>query len=492
MACPKWILAAVILLLIQPAALSIAESEPEKSRPAQAPSAIEEIIPLTMGNLRGHQMLYNEGWYVITSSSKAFEYAREHSLASSRTALQRLAADAARHSSEYQKTIGKDARDSVGTGAMLVTDGTKLSGKLVSAAHDIAKTELVYADRSFQRAMDAIVRGNMTIAKRTEAERQELAGLPGNYFKTVKEDFSNLHDLAAQARQRFSGRIEPAWEASFQKASREFRSEYERSGNEHNSLMALGPILYGYLKSFYYGLAAPASKTIVKTTAAGTSDALFLPVTAASVVTGRTVQAVGLTVYYTGKTGIKIISPTIEGGLLSGLSLLSLSTVPVTYAAGGTLGAVNQVAFSTAGPVAATAEGIGSATVHSAGYVGFLAYDAVKGTTKVAINQAASGVVLGYNALTAVPTHAVMGAVDAAIFLAWDGPRLVIASAQGRLKTGDKTADQTYSLGDLPAGTVVDLRELEKSDGVKVEVLSTDSSVIRNVLEKIPDDVRAE
>jgi hypothetical protein len=107
------------------------------------------------------------------------------------------------------------------------------------------------------------VQGNLSLAKRTEDERQELADLPGNYFKTLNSDFSNIFELADEARQKFAGKIEPQWESAFQKASREFQAEYEKSGKEQNSLMALGPILYGYLKSFY-GIAAPTSKTIVK------------------------------------------------------------------------------------------------------------------------------------------------------------------------------------------------------------------------------------
>jgi len=94
------------------------------------------------------------------------------------------------------------------------------------------------------------------------------------------------------------------------------------------------------------------------------------------------------------------------------------------------------------------------------------------------INQASSGVVLGYNALTAIPTHLVMGVEDMAVFLAWDGPRLVIAKAGGKLKTGGK--DQP-TLGDLPVGTVVDLEKLEQSQGIKTEVISTDPPVIRDV-----------
>jgi len=436
-------------------------------------------------------MLYNEGWFVVTSSKKAFEFAKERSIISSKTALQQVLDDASKHSGEYKEAIKTDARDAKKTVKDVVVSGTKQTGRILESTHTLAKAELAYADENFKKAMDAFVKGNLSIAKRTEEERNELASLPGNYFKTLKNDFSNLHELAGATKKRFGNRIDAHWEEAFKKASREFQSEYEKSGDEKNSLMALGPILHGYLKSIYHGLVAPASKTIVKTGVNGVSYVVFLPIATTSMVAGRTVQSVGLTVYYVGKTGVKIVSPTVEGGLLSGLSLLSLSSVPVTYTAGGTLGAMNQVAFTTVGPAAGVVQGAASSAVHSAAYVGFLTYDAAMGTTKVVINQAASGLVLGYNALTAIPTHALTGVGDAAVFLAWDGPRLVIAMAKGRIKTGkDPVQSEAYSLGDLPVGTVVDLKKLEQQEGVKVEVLSTDSAVIKDVLEKIPSDVR--
>jgi len=454
-------------------------------------AAVEDVIPLTVGNLRGHKMLYDEGWYVVTSSRRAFDYAREKSLISSKTALQQALDQGAKHTAGYKEAIRNDVKDSAQTGKNVFATGTQLSGRIFDTTHELAKTELVYAGDTFQKAMDSFVQGNLSIAKRTEEERRELTSLPGNYFKTLKSDFSNIYDLADSARKRFATKIDPAWETAFQKASREFQSEYERSGNKQNSLIALGPILYGYLKSFYHGLAAPASKTIVLTGMAGASYVVFLPVTTTVIVAGRTVQSVGLTIYYAGKTGVHIVSPTVEAGLLSGLSLLSLSAVPATYAAGGSLGAVNQVAFSTVGPAAGVVEATATTAAHSAAYVGLLTYDAMKGATKVIINQTASGIVLGYNALTAIPTHTLLGVADAAVFLAWDGPRLVIAVAKGRIKTDkDPGPADGHSLGDLPVGTVVDLKKLENTEGVKVEILSTDNAVIKEVLEKIPDDVR--
>ncbi len=468
-----------------------AEDRPLKSTPAEEKQSVEDVIPYTMGNIRGHRMLYNEGWFLTTSTSRALDYAKERSFVSSRSALQAVLAGYRKSSSNYGEAVKEGLQDSVKTGTEVVKTGTALSGDILGATQTLAASELAYAQDRYKKAYETFVQGNLSIVARTEEERQELINLPGDYYRTLKGDFSNIMDLTAEARERFSGRIDANWERAFQKAGSEFRAEYEKSSQKHNSLTALGPILYGYLKSFYYGLAAPASKTIVKTTTTGAAYAVFLPISATSIVAGRTVQSVGLTVYYVGKTGVKIVSPTVEGGLLSGLSLLSLSAVPVTYAAGGILGAINQVAFSTAGPAVAAAGAAAITTVNSAGYVGFLAYDSIKGTTKVVINQAASGIVLGYNALTAIPTHAVMGAGDIVV-LAWEGPQLVIASVSGKLKSGDKADTEIYSLGEIPVNTVVDLKKLQQMEGVKVEVLSTDTAVIREVLQKIPCDARGQ
>jgi hypothetical protein len=453
---------------------------------------VEDVIPLTMGNLRGHKMLYSEGWLIVTSSSRALDYAKKHSLTRSGDALADAAASASQRSKDYKANIALDAKGAVEGGKRVVDTGTELTGDIFEGTHRAGKAELAYSSRAFRKAGEAFIQGNLSLGKRTAEDRKELAALPGNYFTGLKGDFSNIWELTSTANDKFAGKIETGWDKAFDRAASEFRKEYDRSGESKNTLTALGPILYGYLKSIYHGIVAPSSKTIVKTGTSAVTYAgaygVFLPVASTAVVAGRTVQSVGLTVYYTGKTGIKLVSPTVESGLLAGMSVLSLSAVPVTYAAGGTLGAVNQVAFIAAGPVAGAAQGVTTATIDTATYVGLVTYDGVKGTTKVVINQASSGVVLGYNALTAVPTHLVMGALDV-VFLAWEGPRLMIAAASGKLKTSSDDKDQP-TLGDLPVGTVVDLKKLEQSQGTKVEVLSTDPAVIRDVLERLPDDLR--
>ncbi|MEK6743613.1 MAG: hypothetical protein AABZ15_08385 [Nitrospirota bacterium] len=457
--------------------------------------SVEDVIPLTMGNLRGHKMLYNEGWYVVSSSRKALDFAKKHSLARSRDALADAAASAAGRSKDYAVNIESDVKGAVEGGKRVWDAGTELTGDILRTTHRAGKAELAYSSETFRRAGETFIQGNLSLGKRTAEDRKELAALPGNYFTDLKDDFSNIWELTSTANDKFAGKIEAGWDKAFDKATTEFKKEYDRSGESKNTLTALGPILYGYLKSIYHGIVAPSSKTIVKTGASAVTYAgaygVFLPAASTAVVAGRTVQSVGLTFYYTGKSAVKIVSPTVESGLLAGMSVLSLSAVPVTYAAGGTLGAVNQVAFTAAGPVAGTAQGAATTGADTAIYVGLVAYDGIKGTTKVVINQASSGVVLGYNALTAIPTHLVEGVVDTAVFLAWDGPRLVIAAASGKLKTGSDGADQP-TLGDLPVGTAVDLKKLEQSQGIKAKVITTDPAVIRDVLEKLPADLRTE
>jgi predicted peroxiredoxin len=83
-----------------------------------------------------------------------------------------------------------------------------------------------------------------------------------------------------------------------------------------------------------------------------------------------------------------------------------------------------------------------------------------------------SGVVLSYAALTVIPTHLLLTVPDATIFLAWDGPRLVIASVKGNYKGFDS----------LPVGSVVDLEEARKQG--KVEILTDDQTIVKKVLEK--------
>ncbi len=456
-------------------------------------STLDDILPLTAANLRGHRMLYDEGWFIVTSSRNALTYATNTSVISSAEAIRLLSESAAHRTTNYTSGLSSDARHAVGTGKALTDGGTGLTGRIFKGTGSLAKTESAYARTTFVNAWETFIQGNLSLRTRTEEDRQNLMALPDETFASLREDFSNLWELTQAMHEKVAGKIEVSWDAAFQQASREFRAEYERSGEQPNTLLAMGPILRGYLKAFYHGAAVPSSKTLVRATATGTAyvtDTVFLPVATTSVVTGRTVQATGLAFFYTGKTGVKLIAPTIESGLLGGLATLSLGAVPLTYVGGGTLGVINQVAFTVTPPIVATGEGITMATLDTAKYVAFLAYDGLTGATKVTINQASSGVVLGYNALSALPAHLFMGVTDTMILLAWEGPQLVIAKVTGKLKVQatDAGPAEEASAGDVPVGTVLDLNRLKQADGINIEVISRDPALIREIIPRVACD----
>ncbi len=453
--------------------------------PEPKKETVADVIPVTMANMRGHQALYNEGWFVVTSTKDAFAYAKEKAVIRSGEAIALAQESIASHTAQYGKDISGDVTHAGETGKAVFETGTENTGAILRTTHTLASAQVDFAAENFQKAWERFVHGNIYLAERTADDRAQLRKAYGDYFDNLSEDFSDIYDIAAGINSDFGEKIAATWDGAIDEAGRAFREEYEESGENPNTLVALVDILQGYAKSLYIGFVRPTAKTVADGVATGGKNAgkiLFLPVAAVTSVTGRTVQSVGLTLYYTTKVGIKIVSPTVEAGFLSGMSILSLSAAPVTYVAGGSIGAVNQVAMTAAAPAAAAGEGAVTTTLDTAKYVTFVAYDAVAGTTKVVFNQAASGVVLGYNALTAIPTHLVMAAGDAAFFLAWDGPNLVVAMAEGRV--------DGFSTGDLPVGTVVDLKSLQEQKGMKVKIISDDPGVIKKVLESVPDDMR--
>ena len=450
---------------------------------------VEDVIPITMANMRGHQALYDEGWFVVSSSKDSLAYAKQKSIISSREAILATAESMAQHNERLAGDLKEHWNLSFDLGRATYEAGSRITRNVLTGADNLGQAQIDFGEESFQTAWGTFIKGNLYIGRRTQQTREALMAQPGGYYKNLKQDFSNIYTLTASMQNDFATRIGDTWDDGFRDASKAISAEYEQSGQSSNSLVALGHIFQAYAKGLYYGLLKPgvsSAGTSVSAAARGATQAVFLPSATAISVTGRTIQAIGTTVFYTGKLGIEIVSPTVEAGFLSGLATLSLGTVPLTYVAGTGIGAINQIAFTAAAPVVTAGSGAFATGVDTSTYVAFVTFDAINGTSKVVFNQAKSAIVLGFNALTALPSHLFLATVDSAVFLAWDGPRLVVALARGQIGKGDSPALRVDS---LPVGSVVDLEKLRAS-GVTIEVLSDDPAVINKVLEQIPNDMR--
>lgn len=462
-----------------------------QSTPKQTPS---EVITITESNLRGHRSLYKEGWFVVSSSEKAFRYAKQHSITASGDAVSLAIKDAKKHSLEYGQNIASAGKGGVELGKDIFVAGTNLTQREIGFTKKLIKSEWEYGSETLNLAWQRFVKGNMTLSERTEEDRKALVSLPGDWFTSIKSDFRNINELARSATEAMSPRIEGRWGEAFDEARESFNESYEKSGNRGNSLSGLGDILAGYGKAVYSGVIKPTTRSTIQgvtVTVKGVSKVIFLPVAAAFVVSGRTIQSTGLGLYYTTSLGVKLISPTVEGGLLTGLSMLSYGAIPVTAVAGGAVGAVNQVAVTVVSPVAGAGKSVIAGAVDTGVYAAQVSYDLIKGVTKVTLNQAQSGIVLGYNALTALPTQLLLGTANSIVFLAYDGPRLVVASVKGEVQWTNKDGSKNnMPVQSLPVGSVLDLDAISKEAGIEVQIISDDPGVVQKVLEKLPEDLR--
>ena len=467
--------------------IACADVSPVKKTPS-------EIITVTQSNLRGHQSLYREGWFVVSSTEKAFAYAKQHALVSSGQAVSEAIQDTGKHSKEYGKELTESGKEGVQTGTQVLKKGTELSKRELAITSSLVKTEWDYGSENMSLAWERFVKGNMTLTQRTEEDRQALAAIPGDWFQHLNSDFRNLNELTDTATQSMSTNIEGRWDEAFAEAHTDFNQSYQLSGTRDNSLLALGDIMVGYVKVAYSGLFKPATRSVIQgseAAAKGTVKIVFLPASKLFAVSGRTIISTGLSMYYTTSMGVKLVSPTVEGGLLSGLSMLSYSAVPVTAAAGGAVGVVNQVAVTVAAPVAGAGKAVVTDVAETGVYAAQVSYDLIKGSTVVTMNQAQSGIVLGYNALTALPTQMLLGSANAIVLLAYDGPRLVLASAKGEVQWSDKNGVKgRVPVQSLPVGSVVDLKALSKEPGMQVQIISDDPEVVQKALEKLPNDLR--
>ncbi len=452
---------------------------------------LAQVIPVTMANIKGQKTLYKEGWFVITSSEQALQYAKIHSIDSSAQALQKVKESFKQHTKEYGGNLGQDFESSKKATISIYKGGTNNSKKILSATHELAQQEWAYSKKTAASAWQSLVSGYVYLG---ESNRDNLTGLkavPKGYSDAVVQDFGELFTSLKSLRHNSQTHIKEQWDTALSDAEDDFKKAYEKSGEASNALSGLWTLLGGYATGIYHGLFKPSAGTtwqVAKYSAVVAGEVVFLPIASTYILTKNTVRSAGLAVYYTGKTAIEIVAPTVKGGFLAGMSLLSAGAVPITYITGTTVGVVNQVGTTVVAPAAGATKAVVSGAVDTLMYGALVTVDALTGTTKVFVNQVKSGVVLGYNALTAVPSQLLLGTVNSAVFLFWDGPRLTIATLSGEVDY----KGQGLQPGAIPVGSIIDLKALnaDRDKPSALKIITDDPAIINQVLEQLPKDLK--
>lgn len=440
---------------------------------------IKTLIPATMANLKGHENLYRYGWSFVSSSTETLEYIKQKMKESSK-ALKQIPNELKKDSSEMINKISEDTKKALEFSKGWHKEGKKNVKIIEDQGVEVSKDLYQYSSSKFLKAYETFITGHLTLSKRTKEDRDKLRSLPGNYFKNIKSDFSNLKELIKPFKKRFSSKVDRSWGESFKKAQDEFDKEYKKSGQKSNTLLALPNVIWGYLKAFYYGVISPTKNTakfVAKKSAKYVLKAITYPTAFVFIWGKETLRASGLALYYTSKSAFKVVSPTIEAGFYSILGLTTLAAPPLTYLASKGAGLIGQAAVLVSTPIMGLGHGVGNNTVNTIEGISLLSYDMAKGVGEVFLNTSLSGIKLGYNAIVAIPTHLALGAVNLAYFLSWDGPRLILHSVKGD------------NISKLPSGVVVDLAKLKKSKDFEVKEIELDKEVKKKIIENFPSDL---
>ncbi|MCC5815258.1 MAG: hypothetical protein JJT78_10910 [Leptospira sp.] len=443
------------------------------------PASMEEIAPLTSNAIGARKELHKNGWKVIPSTEKSLKTAKESSTMTAKHAMAAVLLKKGERVTTYPKELKTAIQDVRNWGVEFEQSEEETRRRIRENSWNLARKEMVASGNFLNQSKDSFVLGYLMYFERTEEDFKELKNIPGGYYNDLKSDFSNIYKESAKIRKENSEKLTKSWKGAIENGLQVYKDSYYKSGERANSLLAVVDILGGYTMAMSEFFLKPVGTSLMSSGEILLWDGVILPVSTSSLFAGRTLASTGMTLFYTSKVGVKTISPTIEAGFLSSVALVSASATVPTVVGGESLRAFNQVTV-----VAGTESARAAGTIGAIGYktgemVVGMSYDFGKDSTVSALYGLKTGVVLGYTALTVIPTQLVLSAPDSVFFLAWDGPRLVVAKSKGNLK----------QWGNVPAGTIVDL-EKAKKQGVEVEIVTDDPKVIKEVIEAQDKDLK--
>jgi hypothetical protein len=436
------------------------------------PQNFQKIAPLTANALGERKNIHEKGWYVIPSSKKSAKVVLESGEMSFRTAKAMVFVSLKERAEKYPGNLGETMKMIRNAGKTEEEALYQFSKNIYDGTFDLAKWELQTSGELFKKSGDSFIIGYITLGDLEKQDRDEIFSKIKEYNKDRIKDYSSISELFKEVTQKDGSAIASAWSGAYKKSVVEYTKEYEESGTKSNSLIALWDIFQGYTVAIKEIAFAPISTTVVSTGKIVTINGVGVPVSYVGTFLNQTIVTTGLVIYYPTKIGYRVVSPTMEAGFLSSLGVLSATATAPTIVGGTTMGVFNQVATFTGVESTRAVGAVAGAGYESGATATGMIYDFTSSSSQSVYYALKSGVVLSYSALTVIPTHLLLTVPDATIFLAWDGPRLVIASVRGNYK----------GFENLPVGSIVDLEEARKQG--KVEILTDDQAIVKKVLEK--------
>lgn len=421
-----------------------------------------------------HIDLYKEGFLIIPATQKNFQTIVNDTIKTTPEAWKEFFKDFSEDSKEFAAFQEKHPAQAKETLQTIWNLSNSTRKKVFDKTTYLLKSEIQYSKEQFTKGADHFFLGHIKIKERSRSDREAIMNTPKRLAEEVKGDVSSFKNFLKKFRSSKSSEVDKSWSKSLSRAAEEFNNEYHKSGESSNAITALPRVFWGHLKWIYYALFKPSGRALKKS---GTY--ILFPPVVAGIATARGLSNLGGVLYYSGKMGVHVFSPYIESAVYTSLGLLSSASTIPTVVGGYGLGAFSQVGLGVTSALASGGELAGRTTVSTSKYMGSMFYNFSKATAKTVITTSKSAVILGYNAMVALPAHIVLGAAGSVLVLVVDGTDAVIAKLRGNKK----------DLLKLPAGSVINLKEAKEA-GIDIEVLTRDPRQIKKVIHSLPSDLK--
>lgn len=434
------------------------------------PLALGSELETTRKNIKGQKYLFTKGWFIITSPVQAWDYAiqnHETSQEAFSKAISKIKAN--------PKTFGSNLKDAKKTTADINKSAKELSDKLSAAGSEVQQKAFKKSSDQFQKAWSKLNLGYLHYAEVNQSGFENFKKINSDFFGRVGKDFKDIDEAMEPVLGFLLKKSEVSWKKHFKEGKYSFRESYEKSGSRSNSMAGLWDILVGYASWAKHSIIRPAGKTVYQETK-NIPYYTIEGVLKTFVASFNIIHSLGANLYYSSKFGYNVISPSLESGYLASLALLNAIHGSVSGTSLKGVGLINKVAVKGIAPAIGTTQlAIEEVSSKAETAATFLIHGA-EASGEVFFEKAESGVVLGYSAISQIPPQLLLTAANSAIFLIYDGPRLILAKISGAIS--DK------NVVELPVGSVMDIEKM-KAEGITVEPLSEDPVIIKKVMENV-------